>query len=378
MRERTALSGCRLMRTLCAAVLLAGLAGCQVLNGGTASTSAPGSSLLNILARSSADSLPKFDPEQLRPMAPVPEVAADTLLEVTVWDLYELEKPHTFPVRVASDMTVAVPMVEPVAVAGLPLREIEKSIAARYRDEEILQQPRVLVRSLEPQTVRISVAGAVQQPGFLDLPRQDASVYSALLAAGGPRKGAGVHVGVSRPAAVRTVAKALPPESREDSPSSTANSLDVQEVAAVVETEEVPAPSTVTWYDVTKPEDCDALRKLSLGAGDSVIVKPAVAPLRIGGDIARPGPYSLPVASGVTLWQAVDMAGGTLDPKKPYQVALIRPARDGRPPQRWLLDVSADDKRPPGAPLVQPGDVVHVEHTESSSALKNLAGRLLP
>jgi protein involved in polysaccharide export with SLBB domain len=376
VRERPAITGCLLLLGLVFAS-----AGCKVFDT-TAADARSRLSWLTLLAGSQSDALPRLDPEQIRPTEAAPEVAADSLLEVTVWDLFEPEKPHTFPVRVAADETVAVPMLDPVPVAGLTLRELETRVAEAYQKKEILLKPRVLVRSLEPQTLRISVAGAVQNPGFLELPRQDANVYTAILAAGGPRKGAGVHVGISRHESAvieQTVARPVPEDvlSTPEEMSSEANTLRTVSVEATVAEPAKKSNASVTWYDLAKPADCESLRKATLAGGDSVIVKPAVPPMRIGGDVARPGPYALPVASTVSLWHALDLAGGPARSDEPFQVVLIRPASELKGAQRWVLEANSNDDRPASAPIVQPGDVVHVQHTKAS-ARKTLAGRFFP
>jgi len=133
-------------------------------------------------------------------------------------------------------------------------------------------------------------------------------------------------------------------------------------------------PSTV-WYDVTLERDREHLKSLQLADGDSVIVKAATPPLRIGGIVNRPGAYPLPPGRTLNVWQAIDLAGGIRDESVPLNITLLRPAGEGRSAQRWFLNVPAYDSHPSTSPNVEHGDVLHVEPT-TGSKIKRAVGDL--
>lgn len=148
------------------------------------------------LAAPPVDNTPPFDLAQIQP-APQSGISANDLLEVTIWDLYEPGKPHTFPTRVDAQFSIVVPHLDPIVVKGATPAEIESRLSDAYRGQDLLKQPRILVRELAPAPLHVYVTGAVLRPGLIDLPPHDPSVFAALVAAGGLSRGAGLHVFVS-------------------------------------------------------------------------------------------------------------------------------------------------------------------------------------
>lgn len=406
----------RCLASLLAGLLILPLSGCALLNAPPASGS-QGTALawLAQWVSQPLDVAPGFDLEVLRPEPHPPVVTPQDLLEVTVWDLDEPGKPYTFPVRVSDRESIEAPLVGEVSTADQTPTQIEAELIERYQTGEYLVHPRVLVRSLDPPTVKVQVSGAVQRPGYVELSRNDTSVYAALVSAGGLKKTAGKQVGVlrrSRPiASSLTASVRSPSEGLFDVPSvpttnlpaaqHRANSLETMSVAvghlstqhsaderqtlathpAASSTERHSAPTSSAgpalpiWHDVTHPEGRDALRRLSLADGDEVIVKSATPPVRLGGIVERPGPYFLPAGRSLNVWQTLDMAGGVRLRDVPLHITLIRPAAEGRAARRWVLSVDNYDHHPTDSPLVEPGDVLHVEPT-AGTRLKRAVGDL--
>jgi len=209
-----------------AMTLAPGLSGCTMLE--TASQEsrqpAPLSWLTNWVSQP-MEVAPAFDAESIRPAERAATVAAGDLLEITVWDLYEPGKPYSYPVRVSPQLSVEAPLLGEIAVQGQSVPQVEAAIAAGLRTGEYLLNPRVLVRSLDPPTVKVQVMGAVSRPGYVELPRHDASVYAAIISAGGLKKTAGTQVGVARRsqgAMARAVQSSTPVASTSELPSAEA------------------------------------------------------------------------------------------------------------------------------------------------------------
>lgn len=276
-----------------------------------------------------------FDLELIKPPVLPPPIAVGNLLEITVWDLYEPGKPHTFPVRVSPQQKIAVPLLEEFEVGDRTIPELELALVESYQSGEFLLHPRVLVRSLDAPQVKVHVAGAVNRPGYAQLAREETNAYAALVSAGGLRKNAGTQIAVTR---------------RSDGQ----------------------ADSTTSWYDVTRADERQALKQLVLAAGDTVMVKATTPPLRIGGVVARPGTYALPPGRVLNVWQALDLAGGVQVQGVPLNVTLYRPASDVRSPQRWSQNVETMEDLPEGAPTVEPGDILHVEPTTGSKISRSV------
>ncbi len=391
---------------LAASLLTFGLAGCTLIE--TPSVAAnSGLSWFSNLTAAPAETVNNFDLELLRPVAQSVDFSPESLLEVTVWDLFEPDKPHTFPVRVSTERTIDVPMLEPLSIEGKSLAQIETALGEAYKSRELLLNPRILVRCLDESTVRVTVAGAVARPGTVTLTRQDASVHAAVLAAGGFKKDAGMHLGITRHDAKDKTVADLPaePDSTATEPKSVASAnaeTDTAEAANAVSDPAGPdedvvredqessivalrlptsqkggaesSAGSLTWYDLTRSADRERLKSLSLAPGDTLTVRPTQRPVRIAGAVAHPGAYALPANQTVNVWQALEMAGGVTATNTPLRVTLIRPgvARSGL---RYTLNVKSYDQHPQTAPPVHEGDMLQVEATVEGR-VKNAVGGL--
>lgn len=290
-----------------------------------------------------------FDLELIKPAPKPAPIAAGNLLEITVWDLYEPGKPYTFPVRVTATETISVPLLNEVPIKQRSIPELETTLAEAYRTGEFLLQPRVLVRSLDMSLVKVHVTGAVQRTGFVELGRDETNVYAALVSAGGLKKNAGAQVAVTR------------------QQSHTATSGDVAKKPVADD-----STGSTTWYDITRTDERQSLKQLTLSAGDTILVKTATPPIRIGGVVARPGNYPLPPGRILNVWQALELAGGVQVVGVPLNVTLYRPATETRAPQRWFASVETIEERPTEAPTIEPGDILHVETTAGSKISRSV------
>lgn len=420
---------------LAAAWLLLPLPGCALLNPPSEAHRGGGAfAWLTNWVNQPLDATDSFDVETLRPEPSSPVTTPDDLLEVTIWNLYEPGMPYTFPVRVSNRLTIDVPLIQEVSVADLTLPQVENAVIDGLRDGEILNDPKVLVRSLDPLTVKVQVSGALVRTGFMELPRQESNVYGALVSAGGLKRTASSQIAVvrhsCRPEAPPVQAQRRPPSASAVSvagaasgpPEEHANSVEVLSVDPgappddrqsgpeendAKENEPIAtkggeslAPATArgrltdfelrqrdqvglagdageltTWFDLDRPDHREALKRVRLTEGDEVVVKALAPPVRIGGVVARPGAYPLPAGRSVNVWQAIDMAGGLQAPDVPLHITLIRPAADGRPAQRKSLHVPDFSKHPLESPPVEAGDVLHVEPT-TGSRIKQAVGDL--
>jgi hypothetical protein len=222
------------------------------------------------------------------------------------------------------------------------------------------------------------------------------------MSAGGARKNAGSQIAVVRRAArtnregpsadstgIGTSRIATPVNVLISAPEHQANSLEEKSVSAA---SKQPDPSQAgeefshsdssrqteispQWYNLNRAEDRDALRSVQLAEGDEVIVKAALAPVRVGGSLRHPGAYPLPPGRNLNVWQAIEMAGGVASPDTPLNITLIRPASEGRAARRWFLNVENYEKHPPTSPLLEAGDVLHIEPT-TGSKIKRAVGDL--
>ena len=99
-------------------------------------------------------------------------VGIDDLLGITVYDAPDMSR----SIRVSGDGKLSLPMVKTrIPVAGLLPKDIEDSIAAVLRTEELINNPVVTVSIVEYRSRPISIVGAVKKPssfqatGFITL-----------------------------------------------------------------------------------------------------------------------------------------------------------------------------------------------------------------
>ncbi|MBS0264678.1 MAG: polysaccharide biosynthesis/export family protein [Planctomycetes bacterium] len=196
MRKLRLLTVCR---SLLALALCAGGTGCSLME--TANSSSNRSTPLALLTNWVSQPIevsPGFDVEEIKPANGPATVAPQNVLEVTVWDLYEPGRPHTFPVRVSENLQIEVPLLGQVSVENRTIPQVEAALVEGYHQGEFLLDPRVIVRSLDAATVKVHVKGAVNRPGYVELNRADRSAYAAILSAGGLSKMAGTQVAITR------------------------------------------------------------------------------------------------------------------------------------------------------------------------------------
>jgi protein involved in polysaccharide export with SLBB domain len=432
-----------------AVIAFAALPGCAMIDtAAPAATQPTPLSWLTNWVSQPMEMAPGFDVETIKPPPAPTTVVPHSLLEVTVWDLYEPGKPSTYPVRVSSRKTIEAPLLGEISVEGQTISQVEAILADGYRRGEFLLNPKVLVRSLDPSQVKVHVSGGVARPGYAELNRSDRSVYAAILSAGGLTRMSGTQVGVTRQAERHAAASVAKPDNNSHSlsPSATevtssqppsvlphdpvqhANNLDEISVPQNMPAEQHPAndqalysvddvpteretpgglpqrssyggtprsprspgqkprtigpgsnpdeqDDTITWYDVSLAPDREQLKTLQLAEGDTVVVKTAALPVRVGGIVNRAGSIPLPPGRTLNVWQAIDMAGGVRDAGIPLNITLLRPAGEGRGARRWVLNVTAYSEHPMASPVVEPGDVLHVEPT-TGGKIKRAVGDL--
>lgn len=379
-------SGCAMLMCLTAT------SGCSVFD--RRNDSAVGTGALNLLqsfVSHHPEMQPRIDLEELRPTAQPAVIEPQQLLELTVWNLYSPGQSHTFPARVSDHGTLAVPMLDEIAVQGLSLPEVEQRVIAAYREAEILVDPQVLVRSLDTGTLHVQLQGAVSRNGFVELQRDNGSVHAAIVSAGGLKKTAGKRIGVAR--RVRTVNVAA----GSTEPGNAATDTTVTVAKPAIQTASIDpsaadrdmigdndnhshsgsdlpggvvharhsvgqtAMSEIEWYDTTVPADVERLRRLVLRDSDKVVVEAQAAPLSIAGNVLRPGSYPLSPDEALDLRTAIELAGGTSDSSGPNLITIVRPAQDNAPGKRWTLVVNSADKIPAASFTVRAGDTVVVE-----------------
>ncbi len=231
--------------------------------------------------------------------------------------------------RVSESGDIAVPFLGVVHVAGLSSTEIGKMLASQFVSRELLMNPEITV-TVEASATGVTVLGEVHSPGIFPLAgKHDLSDMLAL--AGGLTANTGRIIEISNH---------RNPESKEYIPWD-------------------PTMHNTSNYD------------RALRPGDRVLVR-ACGIAYVGGNVSKPGAYSLCGSPKMTLSEVLSLAGGIIPLSSPNHTVLIRPRPDGA---KVSMEIDAHKVLVAKAPdmIVQEDDIIYVP----SSGMKNAATRAL-
>jgi polysaccharide export outer membrane protein len=185
-------------------------------------------------------------------------------------------------VRVSASGDVTVPLLGQVRAAGLAPTELERDIAHRLVERNILRAPQVSVTVVEYRSGVVAVVGAVEHPGVFPATRPGATVGDLIWAAGGPTKDAGRVVQFT-PAHASASGHDGRPE-----PSANPIRLDLESL-------------------LNAPGDGHGAAAIRVRPGDVISLRPA-GNVTVEGWVEKPGSY--PITRGLTVSGAVAAAGG--------------------------------------------------------------------
>jgi polysaccharide export outer membrane protein len=263
------------------------------------------------------------------------------------------------PVRIGEDGAALLPEVGPVQLAGLTLNEAEQAISATCVQRGFYRQPQVTVTMRKQRTNRVTVVGAVNEPGVYQLPRNSSYLLAALVAAGGLAEDAGPKVEIRGSTGNSALADSLEP-----------NSTGIQ-LASATQSEGV---SHVCLNLAESVARGDGGRYIPDGAVITV-EKRLPQPYHVIGLVEKPGQFEFPINHEVRVLDAIAQAGGE-SVFLADKVYVLRSAPDGS--KDAVIEVSLRKaKHDPKENLrLQPGDVVSVEQTPATMFVEAI--RILP
>ena len=121
------------------------------------------------------------------------------VLEVSISAGLGKDDSITFPVRVADDGNASLPHIGSLALTGLELEEAEAAVSTACIQKQLYRQPHVTVTMKRPKVNRVTVIGAVKEPGIYELRESSSDILSAIVSAGGLDEDAGTIVEVRNP-----------------------------------------------------------------------------------------------------------------------------------------------------------------------------------
>ena len=129
----------------------------------------------------------KFDssPYRLR-HGEVLEITMPAILRVVTTDEPIADnKDDKYICRINEIGYITLPVIGEIEVAGKTLAQVEVDIIETYYPKYILSRPSVFIQILEYKTFKVSISGAVQQPGIYSLRSDQMHLVSLLMEAGG-------------------------------------------------------------------------------------------------------------------------------------------------------------------------------------------------
>jgi polysaccharide export outer membrane protein len=141
------------------------------------------------------DGLHKIDLSRLaQPSASSEQIQVGDVLEVSIATGIEDRSPPSWILRVAETGEVSIPLVGPIRVAGMLLTDAEKTIRHESVSRKVFRDPNVSVLLKQARSIRVTVVGAVAEPGTYEVPVSQGDLLTALIAAGGLNENASTIV----------------------------------------------------------------------------------------------------------------------------------------------------------------------------------------
>ena len=274
-----------------------------------------------------------------------------------------------FPVRIDKGGVGTLPEIGQIKLAGMQTEAAEAAIVLACVDRQLYRSPNITVTMKKQRTNRVTVMGAVKQPGTYDLPRGNSDLLAALVAAGNLEKDAGTIVEIRNPI---HSGEARSDRIASDSLSGV-NTVGLSGDA----TEALPVGgSTNGSFQSLRVDLVSAIKSgtESFAISDGAIIrveKRDPEPLHVMGLVRKPDRYEFPIAEDVRVTDAVALAGGMSTPVAD-KIFVIR--RKANASETAVIQVSLRQaKRNSSANLrLAPGDVVSVEQTPATVVMEAL------
>jgi len=292
-------------------------------------------------------------------------LAPGDLLEVSIATGREDEKVTPMVVRVANDGTVTVPVIGPVPVSGMEAFDAAQSITSYAIQRGIYLRPVVTVDIKTKAVNRITVLGAVENPGVHEIPRGSSDVVTALAAAGGLTEEADVELQVMRQASLPLFMATNDDASKSgnvqlagfQSPRDDSNSIPV-----------VPQLTRINLADAQLPGQIDS----RLNDRDVIMVPQRKNEVfHVTGLVHKPGQFEMPIDQDVHLLDAIAMAGG-YSSLVADKVFVIRRLEGGQEP--IVIQASISEAKHNGAENIRlaAGDTITIEQTPTTTVVDTL------
>jgi len=270
---------------------------------------------------------------------------AGDVVEVSIATGLEGELAPGWRLRIAEDGRVKVPLVGDVRLAGHELTSAEEAIRVAGIRSGAYVNPQVSVTLFRRRAHRVTVVGAVKEPGTHELPAAGSDVLTAVVAAGGLSEEAGTMIEIRYPASpgvAANLATFRPDGSRAPGGS---------------------GPGVTVTVDLEQLDDRADLR---LPDGATVMVMPRPKRyIHVIGLVKRADQFEIPADQELRLLDAIALAGGRTV-SIADKVHVMRHLPDQEEPIVITASVQAAKSDSNSNIRLAAGDVVSVEETPTT------------
>jgi polysaccharide export outer membrane protein len=286
------------------------------------------------------------------------------LLELNIASGRDEEKPSTILTRVSETGSADIPLVGPVQVAGLEPFEASQHVAQASMERGIYRRPHVALEIKSKSVNRVTVLGAVANPGVHELPRAGSDLVKALAMAGGMSEEAGTIVEIVRqPPLFGSLANNSTNPADPTHPSIHQASFQQGPSGGQL------APQTER-IDLANQKP--TLGDFRLGDRDIVMVMPRDKEMvYVTGLVNKPGQFDLPAKQELRLLDALAMAGGPSS-QVADKVLIIRHVPDRVEPIPISASIAAAKANGQENLVLGAGDVVSIEQTPVTAVVDTL------
>ena len=273
------------------------------------------------------------------------------------------------PVRVNDSGVATLPEIGQIRLAGLEMEAAEAAIVLACIDRQLYRNPNVTVTMKRQRMNRVTVTGAVQEPGTYELPRGRSDLLAAIVAAGNLAKDAGTNIEIRKPV--------VPGETRSDRIAADGQS-NINTVGLNDGSSEISSTGAVTGggFQSVRVDLVSAIKSgtESYSIPDGTVInveKRDPEPLHVMGLVRKPDRYEFPIAEDVRVTDAIALAGGMTTPVADKVFVIRRKANSS---ETAVIQVSLRQaKRNSAANLrLAPGDVVSAEQTPATVVMEAL------
>lgn len=258
--------------------------------------------------------------------------------QISLWTP-EAEELNGKTLRVEGNGNITIPLIGTLKASGLTAPQLSAEVSKKL--EKYYVKPQVVISVTEYKSQPVSVFGAVNNPGVQQVQGRK-SLVEVLSAAGGPRQDAGPTVFITRQAEWGT----LPLEGATTDPSGRFSTAEV-DLKAVTSSE--------------RPQD-----NIAVKPNDVISVPPAKLVYVIG-EVERGGGFVLTQRQGMSVIQALSMAGGMKSTASPSKARILRKDESG-PKEGKPIDLTAMLKGKEPDFELRPDDILWVPDSRSKKA----------